>query len=162
MSCVYIYILHIIIHITIYLYVHIHCILYVYIYIFIYIHTIPWSTPNCVPVPEGDAWATTMIPSDALPRAVAPSWGVPARHGDTPKMVYLMEIPMNMDDDWGYPYFRKPLYLAPKCEFALFLLEECSKAIVSHSQEYHKWRGLQPSEYACFFWRVNIRAVVCF
>ena len=25
-------------------------------------------------------------------------------------MVFDMENPMNMDDDWGYPYFRKPPY----------------------------------------------------
>ena len=33
-------------------------------------------------------------------------------HGGTPNswMVYVMENPTQMDDDWGYPYFRKPPY----------------------------------------------------
>ena len=26
-------------------------------------------------------------------------------------LVYFMETPMKMDDDWGYPYFRKNLQL---------------------------------------------------
>ena len=24
---------------------------------------------------------------------------------------FIMENPIKMDDDWGYPYFRKPRYL---------------------------------------------------
>ena len=27
-------------------------------------------------------------------------------------MVYVRENPTKMDDDWGYPYFRKPPFMA--------------------------------------------------
>ena len=33
-------------------------------------------------------------------------WGIPNRW-----MVYFMENPLQMDDDWGCLYFRKPLYV---------------------------------------------------
>ena len=33
------------------------------------------------------------------------SWGYPHSW-----MVYFMDNPTKMDDDWGYPYFRKPPY----------------------------------------------------
>ena len=40
-------------------------------------------------------------------------WGLPARHGGTPlSLVGLFQgqSQSKMDDDWGYPYFRKPPY----------------------------------------------------
>ena len=37
------------------------------------------------------------------------SWGYPARWIDW--IVYFTENPMKMDDDWGYPHFRKPPFL---------------------------------------------------
>ena len=42
-------------------------------------------------------------------------WGLTARHGDTPTAGwFMMENPwksnLEMDGDWGYPYFRKPPY----------------------------------------------------
>ena len=35
------------------------------------------------------------------------------QNGGSPNswMVYFMEHPTKMDDDWGYPYFRKPPYV---------------------------------------------------
>ena len=30
-------------------------------------------------------------------------------HGGTPENGF-MENPVKLDDDWGYPYFRKPTY----------------------------------------------------
>ena len=43
----------------------------------------------------------------------APRLSVPARHGGTPIAGWFLfgKIPsFEMDDDWGYPYFRTPLY----------------------------------------------------
>ena len=35
--------------------------------------------------------------------------------GPTPKwLVYTGKSHLEMDDDWGYPYFRKPPYLLQK------------------------------------------------
>ena len=37
------------------------------------------------------------------------TWGGPACHADTSNsMIYRGESHLEMDDDWGYPYLRKP------------------------------------------------------
>ena len=41
-------------------------------------------------------------------------WGVPARHGATPLarwLLHFMQNPTKVDENWGYPYFRKPPYI---------------------------------------------------
>jgi hypothetical protein len=41
-------------------------------------------------------------------------------------MVYFMKNPMNMDDDWEYPYFRKSPYIS---EFLFRVLASLSHEI---------------------------------
>ena len=53
---------------------------------------------------------------DALGQGVKMSWTIEdpnigvSMNGYTPKWMVIMESPIEMDENWGYPYFRKPPY----------------------------------------------------
>ena len=49
---------------------------------------------------------------------------------------FLMENPMKLDDDWGYPYFRKPPSLP--MNFQTSAIRMPSAASPSHHRRLHK------------------------
>ena len=73
------------------MYVYIYICMYIYIYVCIYIYMYTIYIYVCIYIDMG----------------VSIAMGVP----ENGWMVYKGKSRLDMDDDWGYPYFRRPPYM---------------------------------------------------
>jgi hypothetical protein len=85
-----------------------------------------WGYPRSVWISKGPkskgALPTILDPSSASLLLFHDPWAGPLYRW----MVYFMKNPMNMDDDWEYPYFRKSPYIS---EFLFRVLASLSHEI---------------------------------
>ena len=106
---------------NIYIYIDIHTLIYTYLYMYlcIYFFFMVWTVQS--PSQVVGLWGGALL---AAPKSEAPealflgrwygmTWGVP--WGTQIAGWFIVENPTKhgffyMDDDWGYPYFRKPLF----------------------------------------------------